>query len=76
MASTRAQRTRTDDGPVAHTPPGGYGAIVVVATYEDGTHVLRPQGLPVEITRRLDGGELVWRYVGCTARLERVGDVA
>lgn len=45
----------------------------VVATYEDGVHVLRPDGLPVEVTRRLDGDEMVWDYGGFfTARLCRV----
>ena len=45
----------------------------VVATYEDGVHVLRPDGLPVEVTRRLDGDEMVWDYGGFfTARLRRV----
>ena len=50
--------------------------IHVVATYEDGVHVLRPIGLPgVEVTRRLDAGQLVWSYAGLfTARLERVED--
>jgi hypothetical protein len=46
--------------------------IAVVATYEDGVHVLRPQGLPVEVRRHRDGEQLVWDYVGFTARLERV----
>ena len=48
--------------------------IHVVATFEDGVLVLRPAGLPVEITRRLDGDHLVWGYVGFTARLERIAD--
>jgi hypothetical protein len=49
--------------------------IVVVATYEDGVHTLRPVGLPgVVVTRRLDGDDLVWSYAGVfTARLRRVG---
>jgi hypothetical protein len=47
--------------------------IRVVATYEDGVHVLRPVGLPVEITRRRDGDQMVWTYVGFTARLDRIG---
>ena len=51
-----------------HTTP-----IVVVATFENEVHVLRPVGIPVEITRRLDGEHLVWSYVGFTARLERLG---
>jgi hypothetical protein len=47
--------------------------ITVVATYEDGVHVLRPVGLPgVEVTRRRDGDHLIWTYLGFTARLERV----
>lgn len=49
--------------------------IKVVASYEDGVHVLRPQGIPVEVRRRLDGDELVWDYVGLTARLRRVEDI-
>ena len=47
--------------------------ITVVATYENGVHVLRPVGLPVEVTRHLEGDQLVWNYVGLTARLDRVG---
>jgi hypothetical protein len=44
--------------------------ITVVATYEDGVHVLRPVGLAgIEVTRRRDGDELVWTYPGFTARL-------
>jgi hypothetical protein len=47
--------------------------ITVVATFEDGVHVLRPVGLPgIEVTRRLDGDELVWTYLGFTARLGRI----
>jgi hypothetical protein len=48
--------------------------ITVVATYEDGVHVLRPVGLPVEVTRRRDGDDLIWSYVGFTARLRRAAD--
>lgn len=47
----------------------------VVATYEDGVHVLRPQGVPlaVEVTRRRDGEHLLWHYGPMfDARLERV----
>jgi hypothetical protein len=47
--------------------------ITVVASYEDGVHVLRPVGIPIEITRRLDGDDMIWSYVGFTARLRRVG---
>ena len=52
--------------------------ITVVATYEDGVHVLRPEGAPgVTVTRRLDGEQLVWDYAGLfTARLDRIGTVA
>ncbi len=46
--------------------------ISVVATFEHGVHVLRPAGLPIEVTRRIDGDQLVWTYVGFTACLERV----
>jgi hypothetical protein len=46
--------------------------ITVVASYEQGTHVLRPVGLPgIEVTRHVDGGRLVWNYLGFTAVLER-----
>lgn len=46
--------------------------ITVVATYEDGVHVLRPVGLPIEVTRRRDGDQMVWTYVGFIAVCERV----
>jgi hypothetical protein len=46
--------------------------ITVVATYENGVHTLRPVGLPVVVTRHLEGDVLVWRYLTFTARLERV----
>ncbi len=49
--------------------------ITVVATYEAGVHVLRPVGLPIEVKRWREGHELVWQYLGFTARLARVGDV-
>jgi hypothetical protein len=49
-------------------------SISVVCTFEAGAHVLRPVGMPgVEVTRRLDGDELVWVYGPMfTARLERI----
>ncbi len=47
--------------------------ITVVATYEDGVHVLRPVGLPIEVTRQRDGDQLVWTYLTFTARLDRIG---
>ena len=46
--------------------------ITVVATYEDGVHVLRPVGLPIEVTRRRDGDDMIWDYLGFTARLQRI----
>lgn len=46
--------------------------ITVVASFEDGVHVLRPVGAPIEIKRWIDGDQLVWEYVGFTARLDRV----
>ncbi len=48
--------------------------ITVVATYEDGVHVLRPHGLPIEVKRWRDGDHMMWQYVGFTARLARVSD--
>ena len=47
--------------------------ITVVASYEDGVHVLRPVGIDIEVTRRRDGDEMVWQYLGFTARLTRLG---
>jgi len=46
--------------------------ITVVATYEDGVHVLRPVGIPIEVRRRRDGDQIVWDYAGFTARLVRI----
>lgn len=55
------------------TPQGT--PITVVCTFEDGVHTLRPVGLSgIEVTRRLDGEQLVWDYGPLfTALLERVG---
>jgi hypothetical protein len=55
--------------------------ISVVATYEDGVHVLRPVGMPgIEVTRRLDGaGHMIWTRPdggGLVVTLERIGDGA
>jgi hypothetical protein len=47
--------------------------ITVVASYENGVHVLRPVGLPIEVTRRRDGADMIWDYLGFTARLQRLG---
>lgn len=46
--------------------------ITVVATYEDSVHTLRPVGIPIEVTRHLEGDTIVWSYLMFTARLERV----
>ncbi len=46
--------------------------IHVAATFEDGVHVLRPQGMDIEVRRWRDGAHLMWQYLGFTARLERV----
>ena len=49
--------------------------ITVVATYEDGAHVLRPVGFPIEVRRHLEGEILVWEYgPAFTARLKRISD--
>lgn len=47
--------------------------IHVVATYEDGVHVLRPEGMPIEVRRWREGEHLVWDYLGYTARLAHLG---
>jgi len=47
--------------------------INVVATYEHGVHVLRPVGIPIEVTRKRVGPDMIWDYLGFTARLERLG---
>lgn len=65
----------TEEGGVHDVAEMDYATpITVVATYEDGVHVLRPVGLPVEVRRRRDGDQLVWDYLGFTARLDRIGD--
>jgi len=46
--------------------------ITVVATFENGVHVLRPVGIPIEVTRHIEGDQLVWGYIGFTARLDRI----
>ena len=46
--------------------------ITVVATFEDGVHVLRPVGIPIEVRRRIEGEHLIWDYIGFSATLERV----
>ena len=65
----------TEEGGVHDVAEMDYATpITVVATYEDGVHVLRPVGLPVEVRRRRDGDQLVWDYLGFTARLDKIGD--
>ncbi len=46
--------------------------ITVAATFENGVHVLRPVGMPIEVRRRIEGEHLIWDYVGFTATLQRV----
>ena len=45
----------------------------VAAFFENDTHVLRPEGLPIEVTRHLEGDQLIWRFVNFSARLDRLG---
>ena len=47
--------------------------ITVVATFDDGVHILRPVGSPIEVRRRLEGDDLMWQYLGFTCRLVRLG---
>ena len=66
------------DGTVEHgvhdVAAAGGQEIHVVCTFENGVHTLRPVGMPgIEVTRRLDGDQLVWTYGPMfTARLERI----
>lgn len=46
----------------------------VTATYEDGVHVLRPEGTDIEVRRWRDCDDLLWDYAFFVARLERIGD--
>ena len=41
--------------------------IHVVASYEDGVHVLRPRGMPIEVRRWREGPHMRWQYLGYTA---------
>ena len=48
--------------------------ITVKATYENGVHILRPVGMPIEVRRWREGSDLVWDYGGVfSARLKQVG---
>jgi len=49
--------------------------INVIASYEDGRHVLRPVGIPVEVIRWREGEFLMWKYLGFTARMAYLGPV-
>ncbi|MGI9597189.1 MAG: hypothetical protein ACR2QK_13585 [Acidimicrobiales bacterium] len=46
----------------------------VVATYEDGAHVLRPDGLPIEVRRWREDEYLLWDYASFVARMRRLAD--
>jgi hypothetical protein len=46
--------------------------IDVVASFEDGVHVLRPKGMDIEVRRWREGEHLMWKYVGFTARMRRL----
>jgi hypothetical protein len=64
----------TEEYGVHDVTPEGM-AITVVASFENGVHVLRPVGVAgFEVTRRLEGRHLVWEYGPLfVARLERIG---
>jgi hypothetical protein len=59
--------------------------ITVIATYENGVHILRPivgfrmrllarlRGYELVVTRRRDGDDMIWKYPTFTARLHRIG---
>ncbi|CAB5030938.1 unannotated protein [freshwater metagenome] len=46
----------------------------VVASFENGVHVLRPIGTPLEVTRERSGEQLIWNYLGTKITLERIGE--
>ena len=50
-------------------PIGLVDGLTHFASYEDGVHVLRPEGMPVDVRRSRDDEHLVWEYLGFTARL-------
>src|SRR4051794_7318989 len=78
ITSTGVIHDMRADGTVEHgvndVAAVGGRPISVVCTFEAGVHVLRPVGLPgVEVTRQLDGAQLVWSYGPIfVARLERM----
>jgi hypothetical protein len=62
----------TEEGAVHDVAEFDYTTpITVIATYEDGVHVLRPVGLPIEVKRWRAGDDMMWQYLGFTARLAR-----
>ena len=67
----------TPENGVNDVAAANHQPIQVVATFEHAVLVLRPVGLPgVEVTRHLEGDELVWRYhTMFTARLRRTDRV-
>lgn len=65
----------TLDGAVRDVAAADFATpITVVSSFIDGAHVLEPLGAgDLRITRQVDEGQLVWGYVGFTARLDRLG---
>lgn len=56
-------------------PATGGRKIRVAASFENGVHVLRPEGMPITVERELRDGHLIWRYgPGLVLRLERVDE--
>lgn len=47
--------------------------INVVASYEDAVHVLRPEGMDIEVRRWREGEHLMWDYAMFVARMRRLG---
>ena len=43
------------------------------ARYEDGVHVLRPEGMNIEVRRWREGEHLIWDYARFVARMKRLG---
>ncbi|MEE2683213.1 MAG: hypothetical protein VYD77_04700 [Actinomycetota bacterium] len=50
--------------------------ISVIATFENGVHILRPVDMPIEVRRYFDGPMLVWEYGPFfTAHLKKISDL-
>jgi hypothetical protein len=47
--------------------------VIVAARFTDGALVLQPVGLPLKITRRLKGDQLVFDYIGFVAVCNKTG---